>query len=134
MDVRGKTVSCAARVTSTIASGTTIIQKFAFRVSCEGRSVFEGESIFGFFPPEGMANQVGLDGGKAVPARYERMGESGMGGEWIDLTRPGAYFAAEPSRPFDHLAGGQMHFLDRVFIANKSPAYLYGVRDNDPRA
>lgn len=134
LDVRGKTVSCAARVTSTIASDSTIIQKFTFHVSCEGRGVFEGESIFGFFPPEGMANQVGLDGGKAVPARYESVGESGLAGEWVDLTRPGVYFTSESSRPFDHLAGGQMHFLDRVFIANKSPAYLYGVRDNDPRA
>lgn len=134
MDVRGKIVACAARVTSTIASDTTIIQKFTFRVSCEGRSVFEGELIFGFFPPEGMANQVGLDGGKAAPARYERVGEGNLAGEWIDLTGPGEYFSAQPSRPFDYLAGGQMHFLDRVFIANDQPAYLYGVRENDPRA
>ena len=134
MDVRGKTVSCAARVTSTIASDSTIIQKFTFLVTCEGRGVFEGGSIFGFFPPEGMANQVGLDGGKAAPARYEHVGEGGLPGEWIDLARPGGYFTAQPSRPYFHLAGGPMHFLDRVFIANDQPAYLYGVRENDPRA
>ena len=134
MNVRGKTVSCAARVSSTIASDATIIQKFSFLVSCEGRRVFEGESIFGFFPPEGMANQVGLDGGKAAPARYESVGEGKLPGEWVDLTRPGGYITSQPSRPYEHLAGVQMHFLDRVFIANDQPAYLYGVRENDPQA
>ncbi len=131
VDVRGKTITCAARLLSTVTSGSTIIQKFSFRLSCMGEPVFEGESIFGFFPPEGMANQVGLDAGKVTrPAVEEAIG---LAGEWADLTAPGGYFDAPAGKPFYRLAGGRMHFLDRVFIAPAS-GYIAGVRANDPQA
>jgi 3-hydroxymyristoyl/3-hydroxydecanoyl-(acyl carrier protein) dehydratase len=106
LDVRGKTIVCEAKLLSTVTSGNTIIQKFTFMLSCEGTAFFGGESVFGFFPPEGMASQAGLDGGKTVlPAAESSQGK------WIDLAR------------------GQMNFLDRVSICEQDASIL-GVRKN----
>jgi len=140
-DVRGETVAVRARLISTVASGSTVIQKFDFECSCRGQVVFEGQSIFGFFPPETMAAQAGLDGGKTVSPYYESRAQTGLAGEWINLNDPGTaarIFSASPERPMERLAGGQMHFLDRVFIAEPGVdgrrAYLHGLRANDPQS
>ncbi len=139
--VRGETITCRAVLTSTVSSGSTIIQKFTFECSCRGQVVFEGQSIFGFFPPETMAAQAGLDGGKSIPPLYESLAQSGLPGEWLNLTDPSVAavsFSAPEGRPYEHLCGGQLNFLDRVFIAAPGPeqaiAYLYGLRANDPQA
>jgi 3-hydroxymyristoyl/3-hydroxydecanoyl-(acyl carrier protein) dehydratase len=139
-DVRGATIACRAVLLSTIASGSTIIQKFSFECSCRGQVVFEGQSIFGFFPPETMAAQAGLDAGKAVQPLYETLAQAGLPGEWVNFTDPltAGIFSPPAHRPYEHLAGGQLHFLDRVFIAEPGPdrphPTLYGLRANDPQA
>ncbi len=66
-DIRGKTITTNAHLTSTNVGGGTVIQKFHFDLAVEGESFFEGESVFGYFQAAAMANQVGLDGGKSVP-------------------------------------------------------------------
>ncbi len=140
-DMRGETIACRAVLLSTVASGSTVIQKFTFECSCRGQVVFEGQSIFGFFPPETMAAQAGLDAGKSVPPAYESLAQTGLPGEWFNFADPAlaaVSFSALPQRPYEHLAGGQLHFLDRVFIAEPRPGqpgpYLYGLRANDPQA
>ncbi len=140
IDMRGKTITTHARLLSTVASGSTIIQKFEFTCSCQDEPVFSGESIFGFFPPQTMANQVGLDGGKKVLPAYETEGK-GLAGNWIDLTDPdqsSLFFNQKPDRPDYNLAGGQLNYLDRVFISADAnagkPGYIFAVKDNNPHS
>ncbi|MDR3573810.1 MAG: hypothetical protein P4L50_08115 [Anaerolineaceae bacterium] len=138
-DVRGKTILCKAKLLSTVNSNNTIIQKFEFELSCMGEILFTGGSIFGFFTPEAMANQVGLDGGKTVLPIYEKVGHSGLAGEWIDLSGSSDYFLAAANTPYYRLSVKHLNFLDRVFIASNSdalqkPGYIYAIKDNDPQA
>ncbi|MFZ9887832.1 MAG: hypothetical protein ACO3JL_10045 [Myxococcota bacterium] len=54
------TLSTRARMTSMSMSGGLIIQQFTFAVSDRHGLVFDGETTFGFFPPEALARQVGI--------------------------------------------------------------------------
>jgi 3-hydroxymyristoyl/3-hydroxydecanoyl-(acyl carrier protein) dehydratase len=74
----GKILTVQADLLSTTLSAGMIIQKFSFTLSSQDQPFYRGESTFGFFPPDTMANQSGLDNGKtslpeleqtAVPAR-----------------------------------------------------------------
>ena len=138
-DVRGKTITCKARLLSTVNSNNTIIQKFEFELSCLGDRLFTGGSIFGFFTPEAMANQVGLDSGKTVLPIYEKVGHSGLTGAWIDLTGSQEYFRSPAATPYFHLGVKHLNFLDRVFIADNAntqqeQGYIYALKENDPKA
>jgi len=64
-DLSGKTITNYAVLLDAFSSGGMHIQKYAFSLSA-GRSKFlEGESTFGYFTSEAMANQSGL--GQPVP-------------------------------------------------------------------
>jgi 3-hydroxymyristoyl/3-hydroxydecanoyl-(acyl carrier protein) dehydratase len=134
-DLRGKTIRCQATLLSTIISGTTVIQKFSFELSCQGQPVFEGTSIFGFFPPEGMVNQAGLDSGQRTLPLLERDETIAGEGSWLDLSQ---LSGSRPDKPYYHLSHGQVNFVDRIFFAPADPAasgdYLCAVKDNRPDA
>ncbi len=63
-DLRGQTVAGKAELLSSTVSGSTIIQKYRFTLSCSGQTFYAGEAVFGYFSAAGMANQVGLDSQK----------------------------------------------------------------------
>jgi 3-hydroxymyristoyl/3-hydroxydecanoyl-(acyl carrier protein) dehydratase len=113
LDMRGKTIVTRARLLETIFSGTTIIQHFEFDLSTDGEVFFRGRSSFGFFPPEGMAAQAGLDGGKSV--------------------KPTAH-SAEVEKPVR--APGKLSYLDGVQIdprgGSQGAGYVFGLRRNNP--
>ena len=133
MDLRGKTIRCKANLLSTITSGSTIIQKFNFELTCQGQAVFEGSSIFGFFPPEGMVNQAGLDSGQRTLPLLERSPETARNGSWLDLAR---LSASAKEQPYYRLSGGQVNFVDRIFFAPKGGPgesdYLCAIKENRP--
>lgn len=67
-DLRGQTITCRARQLSTISNGTTIIQRYTFTLSSSDQVFFKGESAFGYFSPDAMSRQAGLDsGGSTAP-------------------------------------------------------------------
>ncbi|MCD4672092.1 MAG: hypothetical protein K8R77_05450, partial [Anaerolineaceae bacterium] len=61
LDLRGQTVINHARLHSTVSGAGTIIQTFSFCLSCNGVDFYRGESVFGYFPVEIMAQQAGLE-------------------------------------------------------------------------
>ncbi|HEX7433041.1 MAG TPA: hypothetical protein VF326_05245 [Anaerolineaceae bacterium] len=67
-DVRGKQITAKAHLLSTTVGGGTIIQKFKFTLSIEGKLFFQGQSVFGYFQASAMQNQIGMDNGKPNPA------------------------------------------------------------------
>ena len=69
-DFRGKVIKNKSTLTSSTSLGGFVIQKYLFEVSVDGHVFYKGFSSFGFFPQEALAQQVGLDNGKDVPAWY----------------------------------------------------------------
>jgi 3-hydroxymyristoyl/3-hydroxydecanoyl-(acyl carrier protein) dehydratase len=66
-NLHGQQITANARLTSSTTSGSTIIQKFNFSLSCNGQVFYQGDSAFGYFPAAGLASQAGLDSGREVP-------------------------------------------------------------------
>jgi 3-hydroxymyristoyl/3-hydroxydecanoyl-(acyl carrier protein) dehydratase len=77
VDLRDTTIRQTSElVSTTIAPGATL-QAFKFTQSAHGDPFYEGETLFGYFSDETLANQTGLDAGRSVPT-------------WLDAERPAA--------------------------------------------
>ena len=70
-DTNGKTLSVQADLLLTTVSAGLMIQKFSFIIFCQGQVIYRGESSFGYFPPEAMEKQAGLDGTRFYPGDIE---------------------------------------------------------------
>ena len=66
------TLSTRVRCTGVSSSGGMIIQHYSFDVQCNGTSVYRGDTNFGFFSDEALANQVGIrDAASYEPSEAE---------------------------------------------------------------
>ncbi len=70
-------VRTRARLLQSSAAGDMLIQHYAFEVRQADRRVYEGQTSFGFFTPEALANQVGLPGADRPPAS-DKPGGTGL--------------------------------------------------------
>jgi 3-hydroxymyristoyl/3-hydroxydecanoyl-(acyl carrier protein) dehydratase len=116
-----------AKLVSSVFSGDTMIQRFAFEVSDGAKPIFAGESVFGYFTSETMARQVGLDGGReSVPLQEQ----SAQAGSWLRLGQ------LDPAKPNLSTASGHLGILDQVFVSPQggkhSRGYVYATRVNNP--
>ena len=111
LDLRGQVVSAWAELTGHTLNEETVIQKFKFRLSVDGVPFFEGQSVFGFFPGDTMARQVGLDGGKESLPAFLQPGFVHSNGKRIDLN-------VNPFKELSHLrcSTGRLALLDEAFI------------------
>ncbi len=116
VDLRGKTVTTTARLHKTMVSGKQIIQKFDFEIAVDGKPVFEGNAVFGFFPPDAMANQMGRDGGQETRPQYEQPGQSMLAGTRLILDET-SFYQGPSGKHFYRLPGGYFKFLAEVFIS-----------------
>ncbi|HEU5315362.1 MAG TPA: PfaB family protein, partial [Chloroflexota bacterium] len=71
LDVRGRTIRNEVRLVSSTALPGVIIQKFTFRLSCDGRPFYEGDASFGHFEDAALAQQIGLDSGALTDAWHD---------------------------------------------------------------
>jgi 3-hydroxymyristoyl/3-hydroxydecanoyl-(acyl carrier protein) dehydratase len=134
-DLRGKTVTTLAKMRSSLAGGGTIIQKFEYELTCEGRIFFKGEAVFGYFTPEAMANQTGLDGGQSrAPRGISEQNTPAM--NLVDLAAPSAFgrFTTAPQgRPHQRLASNRLRFIQRLKLARHNQqhqnGYIYASKD-----
>jgi 3-hydroxymyristoyl/3-hydroxydecanoyl-(acyl carrier protein) dehydratase len=100
------TLTTEVELTDVSATGGMIIESFAVRCFLGTREVYKLETVFGFFPPEALANQAGLRTGPEQRELLERASDL-----LVDLTvKPDEYFS--PNRPC--LAEGMLLMLDRV--------------------
>ncbi|MDA1360933.1 hypothetical protein O1R50_14980 [Glycomyces luteolus] len=49
-----------------------VMLRFAFAVDLDGETCYDGEAVHGFFTPDALARQQGLDAGRHVPTWLER--------------------------------------------------------------
>ncbi len=72
------TLATKVKITNVSSSGGMIIQHYDYEVTNRGKSVYKGNTYFGFFAKEALANQVGLkDTPLMVPGPVELAGWSG---------------------------------------------------------
>jgi 3-hydroxymyristoyl/3-hydroxydecanoyl-(acyl carrier protein) dehydratase len=140
IDTRGKTITAQARLHSTLVSGSTIIQRFDFDLECEGQVFYQGNSVFGYFSPEAMLKQAGLDGGRKTQPLYCQGNEKLPDEVFIDLTEPtnvARFYQAKPERHNYHLAQSRLNLLGRVFLSRNGgrhgSGYIYARTQVDPQ-
>lgn len=115
------TLTCTATMKKVATSGGMIIQEYDFSVADSAGVLYEGDTMFGFFSKEALANQVGIRDAKPyLPTQAE----------------------AERSRSLDFPTEApfpekQLRMIDRIesFIADGGPhglGYIRGVKDVDP--
>ncbi len=139
MDLRGRTITNHARLLSSTSIQGIIIQKFHFRLSCAGEDFYEGGAVFGYFTPEALINQVGLDGGKLVPAWYEQGGQPTLRAAMINLHAPATrqrFYQPPAGKPHYCLSRGHLDFLDQVMLFEQGgthqQGYLYASKRMNP--
>jgi 3-hydroxymyristoyl/3-hydroxydecanoyl-(acyl carrier protein) dehydratase len=105
-----------AVMTKSSSSSGMIIQEFTFDVKdARGDHVFDGSTVFGFFPDEALAVQVGVGSSDADKARLKDKG-SEYNGAGFSFDDDAVWHALESSRlmlPF-HRGEPTLLMLDRV--------------------
>ncbi|GAB7026335.1 beta-ketoacyl synthase N-terminal-like domain-containing protein [Geotalea toluenoxydans] len=115
------TITATATMTKVATSGGMIIQEFDFSVADEKGIIYEGDTMFGFFSREALANQVGVrDAVIYQPtAEEEKRGRS--------LSYPSnAPFPDKMLRMIDHID---------LFVPDGGPkglGYVKGIKEVDP--
>lgn len=136
LDLRGKTITTHARLHKPMVSGKQIIQKFDFQLSAAGDPIFAGNAVFGYFPPEAMANQIGRDGGQETMPLFEQTGLGSSTGKSIVLANS-TYYQPEIGRPYYHLPEGKLKLLREVFIdpegGRSQKGIIYANKPIDPK-
>lgn len=128
-DFRGKTISNKAVLVSSVALGGTVLQNYTYELSVDGAAFYRGKASFGFFPGEALAQQVGLDNGKEIPAWYETEQLSPQ--QYMQIKLDSLYgkmklFKAPVDKPHYRLAGDQLNLLDKLIIAKEAGQYGKG--------
>lgn len=119
VDVRGKTIANRVTLLSSTAIQGIIIQKFSYQMDVDGAPFFRGMAVFGYFQPQSLVNQVGLDQGAVILPWYQQAGATGLPVEKINLNAPSTQqqmFQPSAGKPFYRLPGGQLNFLDNALI------------------
>jgi len=115
------TLTASATMTKVATSGGMIIQEYDFSVADRHGVLYEGDTMFGFFAKDALANQVGIR--DAAP--YQPTAEEA--GRGVSLPYP-------QQHPFPEQ---QMRMIDRIelFVPDGGPAglgYLRGTKRVDP--
>lgn len=138
-DVRGKTITNHARLVSSTFIQGIIIQKYTYACSVDGQVFYEGDAVFGYFTPDALANQVGLDSGKETqPWHQQHPGTpTTMLNLHSDSTRQ-RLFAAPTDKPHYRVPAASFDLLDQVLVVPQGgkhgQGYIYASKRTDPRA
>ena len=114
-------LTCSATMKKVATSGGMIIQEYDFSVADAHGILYEGDTMFGFFSKEALANQVGIRDAKPyVPTSEE--------------TARGCNLPYPEAAPFPEK---QLRMIDRIelFVADGGPqglGYIRGLKDVDP--
>lgn len=131
------TLTADITVTKIAQSGGMIIQGYTFKVTRQGRPVYEGDTVFGFFTESALANQVGIRGAQLYapsPAETARQVAPPL---WPDCA---PLHPEDPHRQADDglaLPARSFRMLDSIdlFIPDGGPkglGFLRGTKRVDP--
>ncbi|WP_330253464.1 beta-hydroxydecanoyl-ACP dehydratase [Nocardia sp. NBC_00565] len=128
VDLRDKTIEQTSRLLSTTILPGSSLQNFDYTLSVDGEPFYTGETMFGYFSDEALANQTGLDAGRDAPT-------------WLD-EHPAATVrtidvAARRADPDAQLCARRtLALIDRIDVVDGggkySAGYLHSLREIDP--
>ncbi len=138
-DPRGKTILNKTRMLNVSKAAETVVMNFEYDLSCDGLTFYKGITQFGYFTPQALDMQKGLDRGEKIPPWFSNQKLSLDSALEMDLHAPeirNRYFKPIPEHPHYHLAGNQLEFLDKAFIfANQGEfgkGYIFATKIVDP--
>ena len=127
INLRGQTVSnTSTLLTSTNIPGM-ILQTFSFSLACQGQVFYQGEATFGYFSPQSLTKQIGLDRGKNILPWYENNRD--LKPIDIDLKSKDShtkYYRVKPDKLHYRLAEQLLDLIHRVKIISKGGEYERG--------
>ncbi len=129
IDIRGKVLTNKARLLSSTNISGIIIQKFDFDITCEKETFYKGEAAFGYFTPEALSNQVGLDGGKDVSPWYkldEAKDYPKISIELRDEEARKKFYRIKDEKPYYRLAEHQLNLLHNAVIVENGGKFKKG--------
>ncbi|WP_067657863.1 beta-ketoacyl synthase [Nocardia harenae] len=128
IDLRDRTIRQESRLLSTTILPGSSLQTFDYTLSTEGEPFYRGETMFGYFSDQALANQTGLDAGRPAPT-------------WL-AEHPGAELrtidvAARRADPAARLCARRtLALIDRVQVVDGGgkyeAGYLHSLREIDP--
>jgi 3-hydroxymyristoyl/3-hydroxydecanoyl-(acyl carrier protein) dehydratase len=127
VDLRDKTTRQRSELVSTTILPGSSLQNFSYTLFTDGKPFYRGETMFGYFSDEALANQTGLDAGKSAPT-------------WLEEHRPPTRridLNARRANPSATLCSrGRLTLLDYVDVVDDGgrydKGYLHSVRRIDP--
>ncbi|WP_306359101.1 beta-ketoacyl synthase [Nocardia sp. CC227C] len=128
VDLRDRTIVQSSRLLSTTILPGSSLQTFDYTLSVDGAPFYRGETMFGYFSDEALANQTGLDAGRFVPTWLARHPEART--RVIDV-------AARRADPAARLCARRtLALVDRVEVVDgggeHGAGYLRSLREIDP--
>ncbi len=128
-DFRGKVIENKSVLVSSIAHGGTILQRYTFELSIDGYIFYKGNSSFGFFTKEALADQGGLDKGQCIPAWYKSEGLQQS--DYMSIKLDSLYgkmklYTAPASKPHYRLAEDQLNMLHELKIVKNGGKHGLG--------
>ncbi|WP_280494085.1 beta-ketoacyl synthase [Nocardia asiatica] len=128
VDLRDKTISQSSRLLSTTILPGSSLQTFDYTLSVDGEPFYTGETMFGYFSDEALANQTGLDAGRPAPTWLAE--HPGANVRAIDV----AARRADPRAPL--CARRTLALIDQVEVVDGGgryeAGYLHSLREIDP--
>jgi PfaB family protein len=126
VDIRGKTITNTARLLSTSNIQGMIIQRFDFEMVCDGEPFYQGTASFGFFSPNALANQVGLDSGKDIRPWIEDTNGLPTTIDLKSQKNRARFYLMNARQPHYRLAQHQLDLLNFVQIVEDGGRYQQG--------
>ena len=139
LDLRGKTITSSAKLTSLSASGNTIIVNFEFRLKSCRETFFFGNTVFGYFPTKALKIQLGIDQGVKKAPWFKENKIPLIHAIYIDLLKDRdseKYLKSSNTQPYYKSGNNQLNFLDQLLVypekGDYKLGYIYGLKNNDP--
>lgn len=128
VDLRDRTIEQSSRMLSTTILPGSSLQTFDYTLSVDGEPFYTGETMFGYFSDEALANQTGLDAGRPAPSWLAEHPRAQV--RTIDV----AARRADPSAPL--CSRGTLALIDRIDVVDgggeHGAGYLHSLRAIDP--
>ncbi|MDA3629151.1 polyketide synthase, partial [Saccharopolyspora sp. WRP15-2] len=135
VDLRDRTIRQESVLLSSHAMPGAIIQSFRYTLEVDGRTCYVGESTYGYFSEQALANQVGLDGGEHVPSWLEAQEVEPSRVRTLPVRSDDRWFQPQPGTGL-RLADGHLRLVDSVDVVadggRHGLGYVRGQRRIDP--